>query len=295
MSPESFYSNIAYYRWESFLRQKGYDREYVELLERQLPETTPLLDGTIQPADFVKNFVDKYESDYVFSPPTSTPPPPAPIFTARASLASTRELFYFAVQKQHFFLGARKSTFTDINERFVLLIIVSLTLFTFLLFFSVIFNVSSVFATLDDLSFASVLLLGPILASFSYSKLMQDTHQKLYEIKIMRTRLASASHAYETYEEIKRLQRRIQAQKDVENQDRQIKQEQALSNELRRNEIEMQKLLQRAEAIQMVEQMLNIQRFSQDNQLELIKILLQYPNLGEDDLADDKGKDYDEF
>lgn len=261
-----------------------------------MPNLEPVINGTIQPSDFVKNFVSKLPPEDYFSPqydaPISIRPIRKPPFTATAFVASRRELFYFAVQKEDFFLSARHAIAAGIRERFI----ASIILFLFFFVLGIVYILTSpyqgVLSSLDDLSFASVSLTGPIVALFWYSRVIHNNHQYFHEIKLMRIRLSSASHAYETYEDVKRIRRQTQIQNEFNIEDEFVKVDKEIFKESRRNELEKDKLQERIQIIQGVNDTLRLDRFSEEAQLRIIELLLRYPEFEIDELEDTDGQEF---
>jgi membrane protein implicated in regulation of membrane protease activity len=201
-------------RWIPIIRYSDLIEKFEsgKVLEKHLPRLTSLLEGSIQPADFVKqhaklpSYLDEEQmmsvhqySSFRFNP-----------FIIEHH-AQMRELFDLAVAREEIHLEAesellRRQRFSHI----LALVLLSLLTLMMLLILGVSPFAISSFVLLDDLTYGSLLLIPLTISLFVYSRLIRNQYEEKQDIDIKRMRLASAIHAYETYEDIHRIQKRVQ-------------------------------------------------------------------------------------
>jgi hypothetical protein len=210
-------------RWQLIAKQSKLSEEFrsSEALAMHLPDLTPLLVGSVQPADFVKQHASlpkKYvEEEY------------ARAFTGLARRADDnayylqfysrimeymsrrRELFRLAVAKEEIHLETESNLILKQHSSHILaLVLLTLLALITLLILGVSPYSVAPFVLLDDLTYGSFLLIPITISLFIYSCLIRTHHEEQQAIDVKRTRLASTIHAYETYEDVHRIQRRLQ-------------------------------------------------------------------------------------
>jgi len=185
-------------RYEDY-RGEGLD-ELESWLENSLPDLTPLLSGTIQAADFVKRW-GLPETEAVTAEGRATD---------RTRPEIKRGLFDLAIAQSDIYLQAEKDTASDLHIlRVVCLFAACLLAVLAILAVGLSPRADNPLASLSELSFASILLVPPTVSLFVYSRLMHSHYLRQWDCSDQRTRLTAATHAYETYEEIVRMQERL--------------------------------------------------------------------------------------
>jgi hypothetical protein len=180
----------------------------------QMPDLTSLLTGVVQPADFVKRWIQTPEAlqDGLLSGESmgNGRRRAGGAVQERENQAKRRRLFDLALMRQDFELRARLAGIAERHHfRVAALLIANVLLLLLLLLLRLATGPDGAADSSGALGFVGILLLFPIASLFAYSRLLHLAHLQRQEIQEQRTRLAAATHAYETYEEIQRLQQRV--------------------------------------------------------------------------------------
>ena len=171
-------------------------------LENSLPDLTTLLAGTIQPADFVKRWSVPEVADIAAEGR----------LTDKTRPEVKRGLFDLAITQSDLYLRAKEDARSDLHLfRVVCLFSVCLLVVLALLVLGLSPAADNPVAGLGNLAFAAVLLVPPAVSLFVYSRLLHTHYFHQWDHSDQRVRLTAATHAYETYEEIVRMQERLKS------------------------------------------------------------------------------------
>lgn len=180
-------------------------------LARLVPNLEPLLAGVVQPSDFVKRWIESVEkrvpdSQVLFE--TSPVIEESPLEPEEICALRKRRAFDLAVAREDLRL---RGWLGGIAQRHVyrataLFVANVLVLLILLLLRSS--GTQSALSSASELMYVSVLLVFPLISLFVYSRFMHWTHLAEQEGKTYQTRLAAATHAYETYEMIQQIRQR---------------------------------------------------------------------------------------
>jgi len=189
-------------RWRE--RYEDYRGAAVDDLESwlasNLPDLSALLAGTVQPADFVKRWG---------MPQTENVAAEGKL-TDKTRPEVKRGLFDLAVAQSDIYLRGEEDAAADLYLfRVTCLFTVCLLTVMALVALGLSPQADNAVAGLGDLAFAGILLVPPTVSLFVYSRLMHAHYLHRWSYGDQRTRLAAATHAYETYEEIRRMQERL--------------------------------------------------------------------------------------
>ena len=201
------------------------------------PNIAPLIQGAVQPADFVKAKTAIL--------PQEIPPVPAEekwqliyeLFKEKKSVLSD-ELVY-----QSILLGVEMDAACDHYLLQVCGLFSTALAFTFaLIALSLIPFSRNPFTLLaeSNLGFASVLLIPPTVALFIYGRLMRAFYNRKKEIATKITRIAAAHHALDTLDDVYKLRQRLEAKIRERKEERREEELSKLKMEERRREMEIE-------------------------------------------------------
>jgi hypothetical protein len=179
-------------------------------LARLVPNLEPLLAGVVQPADFVKRWIESVEkrvpdSQVLFE--TSPVIEESPLEPEEIRALRKRRAFDLAVAREDLRLRAWLGGIAQrhVYRTAALFVANVLVLLILLILRS---SARSAIGSAGELLYVSVLLVFPTISLFVYSQFLHWTHLAEQEGKTYQTRLAAATHAYETYEMIQQIRQR---------------------------------------------------------------------------------------
>jgi len=181
---------------DPYLKEKWKQGTYKKS-KKHLPSFYPLLSGAIQASDFVLRWGPS--DDYSVNEELPLD-----------KLQESQKLFEIAAITETVELEVDLKIVNDLHN-----------IFTFAIILITVFGIIS-FSEIEtlmqgsNLTIASILLIPPIIGLFAFSRLLRATHERRETIDLQLTRLLTATHAFNTLKQIKRMQQRLDEKAEQE-------------------------------------------------------------------------------